>query len=415
MKILIVSEDIPQPTMGGLGRHAMTLAAALEATGQEVDVLGGDEGPFDEIRREYGFMGKFFAELRGYRLGGKEAALGLFNPVKRPVIARRVARTILRYAARYDVIHYHGHAPQIGMLVPEGVNFVQTRHDQGTDCLTHVRFRDRAICRETSARACAACATPSPNALQRAISAFTVRRYRTDAARALQRHKVIFVSRAIQQNLARTLAIAPGVVIHNFIDYQAIQRAAAPAREVRNEVVMLVAGKLWPPKGVREFLSELAGQIPEAMRVDIIGDGPDEANLRQHYACREIRFHGWHSYSATIARMSNADALVVPSIWEEPCATTILEGLALGRPVYALARGGTPELRRYERRAGQLRLFKNMAALVNAARQVRASRDSLRDGDFAGDVRHRIPQILAVYRADHNRYCEALRSTVPST
>ena len=58
--------------------------------------------------------------------------------------------------------------------------------------------------------------------------------------------------------------------------------------------------------------------------------------------------------------------MVVPSIWEEPCGTTILEGLALRKPVLALALGGTPELKRYERWDGQLALFDSMEELVGA-------------------------------------------------
>ena len=59
-----------------------------------------------------------------------------------------------------------------------------------------------------------------------------------------------------------------------------------------------------------------------------------------------------------------ADIVIVPSVWEEPCGTTILEALRLGKVCYALERGGTPELVVYGA-PGQLRLFSDIAALVD--------------------------------------------------
>jgi hypothetical protein len=55
---------------------------------------------------------------------------------------------------------------------------------------------------------------------------------------------------------------------------------------------------------------------------------------------------------------------VVPSICEEACASTIIEGLLLGKTVFALNLGGTPELQAYESAPMQLRLYPAMVALV---------------------------------------------------
>jgi glycogen synthase len=85
----------------------------------------------------------FFPELTGQYLGWKEIALGIFNPLKRTYTARRFAHAIKRRAANYDVIHYHGHYPNLAAFIPSNVNFIQTRHDQGSECLTHIRFKKR--------------------------------------------------------------------------------------------------------------------------------------------------------------------------------------------------------------------------------------------------------------------------------
>ena len=40
LKVLLVSEDIPAPTVGGLGKHVVSLAHALMDAGHEVTLMG---------------------------------------------------------------------------------------------------------------------------------------------------------------------------------------------------------------------------------------------------------------------------------------------------------------------------------------------------------------------------------------
>jgi glycosyltransferase involved in cell wall biosynthesis len=88
---------------------------------------------------------------------------------------------------------------------------------------------------------------------------------------------------------------------------------------------------------------------------------------------------------------------VVPSICEEAFGLTTLEGLALGKPVFALALGGTPELRRYERWDGQLALFGDMEQLVSAlVENPLPLRQPNRD--FKADIVLMLPELIAVYQ-----------------
>ena len=83
MRILLVSEDLPTPGMGGLARHALALARALIASGHQVDLMGNNDYPPEvaegQLTRET-FEGQFFAELRGQFDGWKEIQLGVFMP-----------------------------------------------------------------------------------------------------------------------------------------------------------------------------------------------------------------------------------------------------------------------------------------------------------------------------------------------
>jgi glycosyltransferase involved in cell wall biosynthesis len=89
----------------------------------------------------------------------------------------------------------------------------------------------------------------------------------------------------------------------------------------------------------------------------------------------------------------------VPSVWEEPCGTTILEALALGRPCLALARGGNPELSAYESFPGQLRLADSMTGLVTELAATLAQPAAARPlpASAGMDVFQALPPILEFY------------------
>ncbi|HYD78477.1 MAG TPA: glycosyltransferase family 4 protein [Paucimonas sp.] len=366
MRILLVSEDIPYPNMGGLAKHVLNLARALVRAGHEVDLLGGDQHPLAVAGEEGEFGGRFFGELSGHTAGWKEIRFGMFMPPRRSWLARRFARIILRRAPGYDVIHYHGHVPNVARYIPTGVNFVQTRHDHGSECIMRTRFRDGAVCASVDPADCARCRTACPNALQRAVSAVAVIRFRREVADGFGRHKTIFVSEMLRRNFARALGPGPwGEVLHNFIDVVRLEQVRAAVRPPTDGGFhVFIAAKLYPEKGVEAFLRELSPRMPENMRLTIAGDGGDERKLRAAFVDRRIRFLGWCSPERTLELAAGAHAIVVPSIWEDPCPSTIFEGLLLGKPTFALARGGTPELAMYASSPQQLRLHDDMPSLV---------------------------------------------------
>lgn len=404
MKILFVSEDVPYPSMGGLAKHALILARALVKAGHEVDFLGGNQHPIEVAGTEGQFGGRFFGELSGHLAGWKEQSLGVFLPPKRSWLARCFARRIMRRARDYDVIHYHGHVPNVASYIPEHVNFVQTRHDQGSDCLIHTRFRDGEICTRLDPADCAACIARRPNLLQRAVSVAAVSRYRRDVARAFRRHKTVFVSEMLRRNFTRTAGPADwGTVVHNFVDLENVRAVLAATRgrgrEDGGKVEVFVAGKLWPPKGVGPFLRTLVPRMPDGMHVTIAGDGPDEQRLRSEYEGERVRFLGWCAPDETLRLAAIADVVVVPSVWEEPCATTVLEGLLLDKPTFALASGGTPELVVYARHVDGLRLHADVESLVEDLVHYRLGRTAGAELDGRGGVEHAMQRLLEIYRA----------------
>ncbi|MDB5916198.1 MAG: hypothetical protein JWR40_432 [Massilia sp.] len=362
----MASEDLPGAQIGGLGKHVVTLANALLELGHEVAILGRDHAPDGAAAAaaQIGFGGRFIPAIDFRHVGWKESQMGVFNPFKRPWFARKIGRAIALHAAGFDVVHYHGHLPLAGLHVDPALNFVQTRHDQGSECVTHLRFRDGAVCTSSAARDCAGCIHPAPGPLRQRVSAHAVARYRRETAGAFARHKTIFVSdflrrRFLQQMPAADLSLCR--VIHNFIQYPLLTRLAAHAQVGAGHV--LLAGRIDTGKGFGEFLAAARGRLPGAT-ISIVGDGPERAALEREHGGIEAVFLGWQPYAEVIALGARSHVCVVPSVWEEPCGTTVLEALALGRQCIALARGGTPELAAYQLYQGQLQLAASMEQLV---------------------------------------------------
>ncbi len=370
MRILMVSEDLPAAAMGGLARHVLALARALVAEGHVVDLMGNDDIAPSAAGEEFCFGGRFFPELHGQFDGWKEMTLGVFMPPKRSAIARRFAGAILRRAADYDAIHYHGHLPNLARYIPPEFNFIQTRHDQGSDCLIHTRFREGQICRSTDPADCARCRHGRPGILQRQVSALAVRRFRGEVMQGFRRHKTVFVSELLQRNLQRSFGGRRwGVTVHNFVELEPLRAARAhglrePDLAVPGPVRVFIAAKLYPAKGVGAFLEALARHPGHGCEIHVAGDGGDEASLRQRFP--GVRFHGWQDAPANLALAARAHAIVVPSVCEEACPTTVLEALLLGKTVFALRLGGTPELVAYQCGPDQLRLYDTMQDLVEA-------------------------------------------------
>ena len=76
-------------------------------------------------------------------------------------------------------------------------------------------------------------------------------------------------------------------------------------------------------------------------RLKIVGDGPEYASLRR-MAARNVEFCGRVSDSQLRELYAQSAALIVPC--EEDFGITIVESLASGKPVIALARGGATEI-----------------------------------------------------------------------
>lgn len=105
----------------------------------------------------------------------------------------------------------------------------------------------------------------------------------------------------------------------------------------------LYFGRLSPEKGL-DTLIRAAALSRQALTV--VGTGPQEAELRAlaDAAGADVNWLGYRSGDSLHASVSEARAVVLPSVWYENAPLSVLEAYALGRPVIGTRIGGIPEL-----------------------------------------------------------------------
>lgn len=102
-------------------------------------------------------------------------------------------------------------------------------------------------------------------------------------------------------------------------------------------------GRLSPEKGT-DTLIRAWQQLPH-VPLQIIGTGPEEANLQQGMAGNaEVIFCGHLPHGEMLKRIKSAQVLVMPSVWYETFGRTIIEAYATATPVIVSRLGAMTEL-----------------------------------------------------------------------
>jgi glycosyltransferase involved in cell wall biosynthesis len=196
--------------------------------------------------------------------------------------------------------------------------------------------------------------------------------------------RIIAVSEAIGRDLVERYRVdsARTVVVRNGIDAWAFRPAREPAA-VRAEVgvaagrrVIVMAGRMTPQKGW-DVLLEAAARLA-AVRTDLawllVGDGPLREALTRRAAELGIAAHFTGERSDMADVLGCADVVVLASR-SEGLPFTLLEALALGKPVVATRVGGVAEVVE-DGRSGRLVAPEDPAALAAAIAAVVAAPDA---------------------------------------
>ena len=150
------------------------------------------------------------------------------------------------------------------------------------------------------------------------------------------------------------------VVVHNGIDLDLFSAASATDVDRASlgfspdDFVLVYSGRLTREKGIRELIEAMQLLPDPRIKLLVIGgsffgnatsDDPFTANLKRLALpmADRIVFTGFQPYRRMSSYLRLADVAVIPSVWDDPFPTTVLEAMAAGLPVLATHSGGIPE------------------------------------------------------------------------
>ncbi len=325
MRIVLASEVYP-PRAGGAGWSTRALARALRAGGHEVTVVTTSPGPSDldglDVRRIDGSGRKRFA------------------------VPRAFARALRAIPA--DVVHAQHSLSALGALAGGGRAVAVTVRDHWPVCFWSTRVSRGALCAGCGTGGMMKCVTgrvPAPGPMAWAAIPYMG----LDLAlkrRALRRAGATL---AVSVSIAAELQAAgiPRVeVVPNIVDADEVRATAADEPSFPlPERFLLFVGKLEENKGARLLASTVAASRA-GLPLVVLGEGSlaHAVKFDATAAGVPLVLRGWAERDDVLRCLARATALVFPSLWPEPLSRVLLEALALGTPVAAMATGGTREL-----------------------------------------------------------------------
>lgn len=167
-------------------------------------------------------------------------------------------------------------------------------------------------------------------------------------------HRHVSVSAHLAQYLTESVGVPRERVRHivNGVDTQRFRpRDIAGDGEARDTFVIGTIGRLTPVKDQQTLIAAFAGlreRIPErfpALRLVLLGDGPEAERLRGQVATADLETQTWMpgNRNDIPEQLQKMDLFVLPSL-AEGIPVTVLEAMASGLPVVASRVGGLPEL-----------------------------------------------------------------------
>lgn len=127
--------------------------------------------------------------------------------------------------------------------------------------------------------------------------------------------------------------------IHNFINLENYNV------KVEDEGYALYFGRLIKEKGIFTLLN--AFKKIKDKKLFIAGDGPDLEKIKEYInenSMNNIELLGFLNAEQIKEYVRKSRFVVVPSVWYENCPYSILETLAMGKPIIGSNLGGIPEL-----------------------------------------------------------------------
>jgi glycosyltransferase involved in cell wall biosynthesis len=337
MRILMLNHLYPPFAAGGAEKATATLAEAMVRAGHSVAVTTLTSERSESVAEENG--------VRVYRVPLDNLFWPFIPDNKHSVLAKlawhlidiynwKAARRFRRIldVERPDVLHTHvitGFSPAVWRVAKQrSVRVVHTLHDYELICGRSALFREGHAC-EQQCRECKLLTFRTKSDCQYvdhvvSVSEFVLATHRRFDRFGSTADSVIYNIQPAKDDTVPGIAARP--------------QGGGP-------FVFGYLGRLSEEKGIRTLL-QATRQLKHAdwaLHVAGLGEQEFVERLRAEFVDPRIR---WMGFMQRDQLFSGLDAMIVPSIWNEPMSYVVLETLSARKGLICSRRGGLPELAR---------------------------------------------------------------------
>lgn len=253
---------------------------------------------------------------------------------------------------RPDVVFSHGaFDSRLEDMIADAFPIVLYAHNYHGTCISGTKCHSKKNwqpCEHTLGIKCLAAYFPLGCGGNNPLTMWRLFQSQTRYQQGLKRYSAIAVaSRHMQQEYIRHGFDESRVQIVPLFPPNASILSEPPQSRHRSDRLLFL-GRLTPLKGLLHLLDalpEASRMISRPLHLRIGGEGPIRRSLEQIAGQRKLStsFLGWLSTHQVNDEMSNADLLVVPSLWPEPFGLVGIEAGNLGLPTAGYIRGGIGE------------------------------------------------------------------------
>ena len=148
--------------------------------------------------------------------------------------------------------------------------------------------------------------------------------------------------------------------LHNGIDLEkfknnGITQHMPALNQKTSHMTLVFSGRINKEKGIMELI-EAMNRLADYSQIELMvlgssfyGNADNENEFAKTLKSKaeplkgRITFTGFIPYSDMPNYLKKADVAVIPSVWDDPFPTTVLEAQAMGLPIISTQRGGIPE------------------------------------------------------------------------
>ena len=339
MKVLIVNKF--HYLKGGSEKYYFDLANLLKEHGHEVALFSME----NEKNLKTDFKEYFV----------KNSDMNSKNPLKGlDVIYSKKNKKIMEKALddfKPDVVHLNNFQRQLSSSIIEPIKkrkipIVFTAHDLQAICPAIVMLNnDKNVCDKCMKGKYTNCIKDKcikNSKLKSVLGAIESTYYRNKKIYSHQINIIVTPSIFYKTKLQED-GIDPHKILamHNFIDINDYDV------KTEDDGYALYYGRIIKEKGILNLLKAFKN-LSSNKKLYIAGEGPDLNEVKQYIIQNsmsdKVKLLGFLEKKQIIEYVRKASFIVVPSVWYENCPYSILETMAIGKPIIGSNIGGIPEL-----------------------------------------------------------------------